>query len=583
MASTGFQYYWNLLGLDSGSYKVHYDFNQSGVLIPSTQGASPLYSGSFLGSSSGFFKTSGSGYFSNQQINISNATGMPNSAWTHFFIYERTGSAQGILFTSMNSGNPSGYTIGISDNNKLYFENYFNQVPQVKMSTQTFGRKNAVAVVRSNNILTFHYYDYNINSIASQSYNLPVYAENYSLATLGGGNSLPSYLPNAQFSGYLDEYVYVSQALTPSNISVLFSGFYSQYINYPQTTGSSGYYAITGYSYQFTGVTGVTGYNISTSITGYDVFGDPIFSTTSTPLTGYIISGEVQTPLSGYIPYTVTGAQSGYVSVDKNFGLYFGLDTITYLEPVSKVSYLTLFSNYTSGLLNLTANYDRISTLFDVNINYTGNQLALYSDGAAQVENLNYNLSGFGISGVYDASDSMIYDALVLDNEWINIPAVASGQIENLSLSSPNNKLVFFNGEFLIQGIYYMNSGGKFSWLDTSFLSGNAFTNENIDTESFFDLMTENNINLVTENIPSGVVGILSAYTLPATASGYTGVSFYNLPTFQRNSSQLFVSGFRQQIGQTYVENSSMDLLKGSGLFENSLSSVYDDDAEYWE
>lgn len=583
MASSGFQHYYNLLALDSSSYLIHYDFNESGNVIPSTQGANPSGSGVLVGGIGGFFGVSGSGAFTNQSVQISNASGMPSDSWTHFFIYQRTGSTGGILFSSMNGTNPSGYTIGVTDNNRLYFENYPNGAPQILISSMMYGEKNAVAVSRSRNLLSFYYYDFNINTAVGEGFSIAPYVEAYQQASIGAGQSLPSYIPNSQFKGYIDEYVYISEAFDSSTINILFSGFYSEYIDYPLTTGTSGYYTVTGYDYLFTGITGVTGYSTTQVQSGTDIFGDPVFVYTTTPLTGYVLSGQITVPLSGYISYPITGAQSGYLLVDSNFGNNgFGMNCITYLQPVpTGVSYLNLFSNYTSGLINLQASFDRISELFELQSRYSG-QLGLFANGLAQAENLNYTVSGFEIEGSYSGYNEIMYDALVINNEYVPITYVISGWSEAISVPSPNNKLFFFNGSLLIQGIDYQSSGGVFSWI----VSRSYPVYTALETEGGFTLVTESfcgpeiDIELSPLN---PVTGILLAYTIPTDSQNWTGQTFTSLPYFQRNTSQLFSSGYRQEIGATYLENSAIDLLKGSGLFETNLAAVYNDEGTYWE
>lgn len=139
---SGFLYYFDLLGLDRDSLRVHYRFDEnSGILIPNDAPSFPQLSGE-LSSVGDFYSKAGSGFFTGQSITVQNATGLPSEFWSHIFVFERTGAGRHVLFDSLMSGDiTSGYVLGVNDGNKLYFDSYDQNGPVSKTSSVVLGKR----------------------------------------------------------------------------------------------------------------------------------------------------------------------------------------------------------------------------------------------------------------------------------------------------------------------------------------------------------------------------------------------------------------------------------------------------------
>lgn len=554
MALTGFSYYWQKLGLDTSSYLVHYDFANSGITVPSTQSAQTQYSGILSGVAPNFWSVSGSGHFGSGAVAISHASGLVSDFWTHFFIYEKTDAHAGILFSSLQGY--SGYAIGVTDNNSLFFESYGQLGPNVQVSSEIYGQKNAVAVVKAGNVLSFHNYNFDTKSLISESFTIPAFIKASNQASIGGIINPPSYIRNDAFHGYIDDYVYVTEAITSTNLLSLFSGFYSEYTVTAPIVAYSGYTGILGYTYTFSGVTGIVGWNTQQTINGTDPFGDPIYSIVQVPQTGYLWTGLLQTPITGWIQIPITGQASGNLRVDNNYGLVgFGLNEISYLRSISSDDYssLNVFASSQGISLNNVAVYDKIHNAFQLDGPYADQIVQLYCNGIYQqfsgygvtgnafisgyVLSGDYFMQGYFVNstGAYISTDTIIFDVLSGNRSAVANSSYNSGSSLPISLSTPKN--IFLNGLKLLSGVDFDNRAG-FAWLHNA--EGQVVT-----------------------------VDITGAY------ASYIGTQFGILPLFQRDTTQLFLNGQRQLKDYDYVENSALDLIGNSGLFETDLVSIY--------
>ena len=128
------------------SLQVLYDFSSySGSYINSVANGNGQYSGEVIGFDTSFTgQNSGSGYFTNQQINIQNTTGIEGNAFTVIFSQEKTGVGPGTLFSNVNA--PSGFEVGITAANKLYYKNYINGTPNYQTFENYPCDKNLYAV-----------------------------------------------------------------------------------------------------------------------------------------------------------------------------------------------------------------------------------------------------------------------------------------------------------------------------------------------------------------------------------------------------------------------------------------------------
>lgn len=562
MASTGFYNYFQKAGLNSGVYNIHFSFNDTGIggVISSAPQTVGNYT-AVLSSIGNFFSSSGSGNFTGQTLSIQNASGLNTASWSQLFIFERATKKGGYLFDSIQAGAiTSGYRIGINDNNKLFFEYYTNQGYTSRTSNVMYGAKNAVAVVKNANAINFACYDFNTQSFNSDAFLVNnTYLLPSSTAVIGAG-----------LSGYIDEYVYISQTLSPVVLSQLFSGFYS---SIQTVTGNvSGFQTneITGYLNQITGTTGITGYQISQTSSGLDPFGDPIYTYTQTPITGYFTSGLNVIPLTGLVNHYITGDPFQTYAIDFNFVSGFGLDEVSYKRSIypTDYSYLKTVSNTGNSSFNRIADYDSVKGQFELDSVYLPNQVSIFINGISQINSGysvtgnfysngvvvsgDYMLTGFLVNstGFYLPSDTLIFDVASETQQRVFSTGAISGISELITINK--NQLIFLNGVLLVSGVDYVSDGGgNFKW---------------------------------NSNLFNGASGSLFAFTYSyGNYSEYVGTPIMTgINRFSRNTSQFYLNGQRQLFGKDYLENSSIDLIGQSGIFDVSSSTIYNNDGLFF-
>jgi len=491
MALTGFYYFWSDLGMDDESYAFHYDFNDQGsTLVPTSANTNPIFTGELVLANTlpDFYPNAGSGFFSGDHIEVQNCTGLDADFWTHIIIYERASEKGGILFDSLQTGDiVSGYRIGVNDANKLYFEAYNNHGYYIKTSNIMYGVKNLAAITKAANSINFYNYDFNNADLESDSFRIDSnFLQPSSKANIGSG-----------FTGYIDEYVYLKEAMTNSTLKCIMSGFFAEYGSAPSistfTTNE-----ITGYSYVLTGVTGVTGYSYGQVSGGVDSFGDPIYTYSITALTGYLTSGSGVINLTGSVINYITGNATGALTIDSSFASGFGLDEVSYLRKIDyqDISFLKALVNTGASQFNKVADYDSIEAKFELDDVYSGNQVSLFINGLAQfhsgaditgdyynngiVLQADYVLTGFLVdsTGFYYQDDFLIFDTIDSVSEMVVNENIQSGYTESLLIES--NKDFFLNGQLMMSGIDYVSSGGYYMWFTDRFdgESGRLFSNK---------------------------------------------------------------------------------------------------------
>jgi hypothetical protein len=338
MASTGFGYYYNQLGFNSGDLKVYYDFKS----LNSTNGS--IYSG-VLSSIGNFYQKTGSGYFTGQSVLIQNSDSLASPNWTMMMIYEKSGSGNQVLFSNYHEnppysgvltltgfrqtdldyngtpgpigppGSPSdvnynyiyntgnqywettgnanwinggpggwslwinsmvgdpdaypqfwvnyhsqptgqwlrvndgedvagagflsgfhssptkeGFVIGVNDLNKPYLETWgTGEQPIVKTFPGSSYSKNLLMATCANNVFSMGVYDFvnfrtNTKTISLLTTGLIASTGWY----LGKAVNPPPYFSGIPFTGYIDEFVFISKCLLPQSLAILASGFFAE-------------------------------------------------------------------------------------------------------------------------------------------------------------------------------------------------------------------------------------------------------------------------------------------------------------------------------------------------------------------
>lgn len=566
--NTGFRQQYEALDISTGSYSVHFSFDVSGQNPITNYSNYPSISGT-ISSISGFYTVPGSGFFTGQTVRaIGVQTG---DYWSHIFINQKTGSAGGVLFDSFQSGSNgiySGYLIGFNDNNKLFCEFFDNAGPAVYTSDITLAKKNCLAVTRANNALNFYAYDFNNELLLTDT---KVINGQFLLPStkflIGGISGAPSYINYSNYKGYLDEYAYINDAIIPSHLQSLMSGFvaYSSYVQgiITSVTGVE----VTGFGLVFTGTTGNLGYQNTAISSGLDDFGDYYVTYGQTAITGYLTSGSGIVPLTGLVIDSYTGESGFSYLVNTGYIESFRYDEVSYLRKIDSNDFNTLFrfTNNKKGI-NKVADFDLISNNFELDSVYVDSGIQIYLNGVQQsnqgftvtgniynqgvVISGSYYLDDFAVqsTGFYEATDLMLYDVISGQKQRAFITGMGvSGRAEAVTLNT--GSIVFLNGILINSGTNYLNNGGIFRW---------------------------------NSNIYSGITGALSVFQLDQPYTKLTGILGLT-GDYPLGASMLYLNGQRQRVEIDYVQNSTIDLISQSGLYNLSVNSIYDSDDTYWE
>ena len=317
MAENSLGYFYDFLGLSD--LKIHYDFSAlSGSAVPSVSPALSVHSGV----PSSVSLLSGSGLLNqSSSIKISNIDPSFNTFGTHIFNYERTGAlGSGLLFSSLRTGIlNSGYQIGLTDSNLLFFQYIGANGPVVVNSDIILGDKNAIAVLVGNNSVSFNYYNFNTKAFESDtrtiSSNELLFSDQWEIR--GVGNTLGNYL-------------YFNKNIPTNNLTRFFSGFYSSPTGFPATSGSFLYSEISAYTPT---VGSFNEGNFTFAFSGFDSeffalnagqFGDPVFwgeINNAFLVSGSNFSGIQNIPSGSYAALT-TGTTGNFTG--DYFPFYFG-------------------------------------------------------------------------------------------------------------------------------------------------------------------------------------------------------------------------------------------------------------------
>ena len=453
-------------GLDLESLKILYDFSSfDGVnQIDSVGGGDPSYSGEIINGDSQFTgQNSGSGYFRDQYIEIPDATGITSESCTIIFSQEKTGAEAGTIFSNFNE--PSGFELGITDANKLYYKNSVNGSLNYVTLESYPSDKNLYAFSMGSNgggslyrldfkqpePLPFAFGFANANNpidgipeeLRPKYYNFRKKDILVPNNTVSNGSSWRIGSGEFSYKGYIDYFLYFNEQLGDDVLRQLARAVHveTQYVS-PATGTISG--IVTGYDVITTDISGEVGSALEVSGTrtpsGYYTFSSGI------PLTGAVdISGEVFVPkaiISGSpgtdlvpqtiyrritnlsITHTITGGSSvgpleGYYSSGSywtfsgNSGTYNGVEGI---GPVGSLVGVTGFNittqtGYVSGVGVVVTTGSNVSgvqyTGFDFaelrepDLTYTGSGGYFYS---GPNEDPSYYASAISLIGPPDPS-----------------------------------------------------------------------------------------------------------------------------------------------------------------------------------
>tara|TARA_Y100000593_G_scaffold20_1_gene43 strand:+ start:3089 stop:5215 length:2127 start_codon:yes stop_codon:yes gene_type:complete len=600
-----------LSGLNiTGSLKILYDFSSfDGVnQINSVSLGDPTYSGEIVNGNSQFTgHNSGSGYFTDQYINIPNGTEITSENCTILFSQEKTGVGPGTIFSNFNS--PSGFELGITAANKFYYKNSVDGALN-HVTLESYGcDKNLYAFTMGENgggalrrldfkqrqetmfALGFtnagndaspegqrapvKYYEFTKKDILVPDYTVSL-GDNWKI---GSGEFL--------YQGYMDYFLFFDTVLGDDTLRQIARAIHveTEYID-PQTGVVSG--SITGFTTTPFEVTGDVGTALSLSGTqtpsGYYTF------LSGTPVTGAVgVSGEVFVPkaevsgiagtdLAGQtiyrritnlsITHTLTGGMSvsglpdyyskgSYWEFSGNSGTYNGVEGIGPVGTIVGVTGFTVSTQtgYTTGVgisvitgatqTGVSGSGYNFEPLTEPDITYTGTG-GYFSSGPN--EDPSYYASALSLIGPPDADYAyeLIYDIS------------GASSIEEAALVQQNTtygvETAFMTGTTPLSGInLYIN--GVSSFTGKAIFGKNEFNFPTVAVESGFDTNLAEIFTTTTLNDNSEVTYDLVS-NQPREHLTITNTSEYSSMPFSEITeadNDIFFNGVRLLSGTDYT------------------------------
>ncbi len=530
MKESGINYFYNALGLNTGQFTVFYTYeNGAGTSVSSVSGGQSVYSGT-LSSSSTFWSKPGSGFYSGTTLSVANASGTHSEAWTKVFVYEQTQTGGFTLFDSL--GGSSGYRIGVTDANRLYFESY-NVEPILAASLTNLSSKNAVAIGYATNYVTFDYFNVNAQAIESESFSLPFQVAQSDAWTLGGGAPY-----------YADYFINLTALQSPQVVGQLLSGLYARPTGYGSIITTTCISSVTGYQNVIVGETGITGYIITVGgDEGRDYYtGAFPTSHTATALTGYLSSGLYASGVTGLVCNDVTGAPTALLEYQTSYASSCGMQKVQtfYFVPTGNItkaswSHIPFDDIYNrQGVRNFSGYFTPT---------YPTGLMNLYWNGVAQANSGWYFTGSYLIISGATAVDLAFYDLKTGDKRSYPVAGGAATFVFSYS-----GQEIYLNGIDLISGYDYTVTGSLLS--------------------------------LTARN--TGVIGQI--FECPIVLPSQTGqMTLVTGAPFGRNTANVYLNGVRQPNYVTYIEGGQFDLLSGNFFNSYYIASLYGNDDFFWE
>jgi hypothetical protein len=556
MANNSIPYFLNLYSsVANDNCKIFFDFNTASGSIVNVSGVKSEVSGEIIPSTGSFWRNSGSGFFSGNSVKITN-TGTSINVFdsTYVLVYENLVSGGATLISTVDTGNNGsglyykGFEFGVTANNRLYFEYYSNNGPQVFNSSSVLSDKASVYLTVSNNKISFGDYNYFYSKLNSNDFLIDSnYLFDEKDIYLGyNPNILTGYNYNKRFTGYMEEFLLFSPPIYSNDIVYLNSGFANRFI--PDTTYTTQVIInqITGYSTGITGYyTGITGFNVTATGVVVDDFGIQYTGYSQTDLTG-MLYGTGIIPLSGDTIITTTGYSGAYTILQSGFINSFGRSRLNILKSIDQntivdISLPTGIYEY-AYRTNLNANFDYArNSFFDSYASDKGYQLYVSKNGLANISGTNIQ-----VGSVYNAQNSISNDYVVNSANEVLFGAASSGA-DSVILDTARNS---YNTGLYINNFNLSDCYSEYAEIGTGFLATGQslnFTGNWIDVSSgqssmVFIYGSGTGIGTVTLQVLSEISGLPSGVNVSVIDNVRSGYSAF-IPKISNNFSSFRVIG----------------------------------------
>lgn len=592
------------LGVDN-FLKVFYDFNDySGNYINSIDDGQVDYSGEIVNYSPSFNNTSGSGLFDNQYISIQNHSGITEEGATIIFSHKKTGVSNGVIFSHMDPGGPSGWEVGINQANKLYFKNFINGSPSYQTLNNYLYDKNLCAITvgkfgscglfklnfekplqqaalnfineTPEGNIVYHGFD-------EHSFDVPAHTiSNGSEWRVGSGEFL--------YQGYMDSFMYFDHKLNIDQVQKIAFALHSDFTISPPVSGTitgeiTGYQLIieSGVSGQTGNVFVPTGTGVETGIYTYE---------SGTPMTGTVgISGLV------YVPYKKISGIESLNQEEQN--IYKTVTNLSNIFDITGAAKSTGLSNYqssgsywhfsgSSGTFNDQSSIGPSGEIFGITgfdivtvtgyltgrsfTGYTsqantGLLYNIYSKSGLRRPDRYYNISGESISYGDNTDPSYYADAISLkDNsseDYFYELMYDADEFQSINHSTYNYVYQDFGKyishleeavdphqlNYTINGVSYFTGSLEYSKNEYNQLLYNVFSGFYVDEDK---VLTEINLN-VEDQILFDIIYSGNKQSLTINNTGdYASRPFSD---FNIQNNDVFLNGIKMNSGIDYIDS----------------------------
>ena len=334
-----------------------YNFNS---YIQNKSVFSGLYTG-LIRNDNSFFYNQGNviDFNGTNSVQVQNSTGLRNDFFTVYCAYEKTGSGQAVLFSTLDTAGSniySGFNFGITNFNNYYYE-YYDSIygPTTYVTSTKANTAGIVSVNKNLSNVNINIYDPATEKFLYESFAIQTDRNNFNHLTLGSGKILP-FFSGKNYIGKMNEFIFLQESLNSTYLNDLADGFI---------------------------------YNVNKTITFSTIDELYSYSGLTNNLTGAIFdssSGVSFTCLNNYSFYDYLGQLSGSIS-----GNIVGSNHIA----------SGFFTGYTSQSFNYTNTVSRFFSNVVITGSVTGYELQISGTGLTGTVNINageiVNICGSGI------------------------------------------------------------------------------------------------------------------------------------------------------------------------------------------
>jgi hypothetical protein len=190
---------------------------------------SGLYTG-LIRNDNSFFYNQGNiiDFEGTNSVQVQNATGLKNDFFTVYCAYEKTGSGQAILFSTLDTAGSniySGFNFGITNFNNYYYEYYDNTYgPRTHITNAKANTAGIVSVNKNVNNVNINIYDPRTETFLYESFPIQTDTNNFSHLTIGSAKVLP-FFSGKNYIGKIDQFIFLQESLSSSYLNDLADGF----------------------------------------------------------------------------------------------------------------------------------------------------------------------------------------------------------------------------------------------------------------------------------------------------------------------------------------------------------------------